>query len=128
ELAARVAGVRLFALPEGCTILGDVEKKRAAAEPRPTLGKVPTEGLALTTLARLARKHRTCIAAGGVALASDDPARPYNAHVWLDAEGVVTAIYRKVHLFDVDLADGTRLRESDSTTAGTPDDDVVTVD
>jgi predicted amidohydrolase len=128
ELAARASGARLLALPEGCTILGDVEKKRAAAELRPTLGKVPTEGLAMTTLARLAQQHRTCIAAGGVALISEDRDRPYNAHVWFDETGAVRAIYRKVHLFDVDLADGTRLRESDSTTAGTPGDDVIVID
>jgi predicted amidohydrolase len=49
---------------------------------------------------------------------SDDPSRPYNTSVLLDPKGTVTATYRKVHLFDVSLADGTSLRESAATMAG----------
>ena len=35
-----------------------------------------------------------------------------NACVHLGADGRVRAVYRKIHLFDVDLTDGTSLRES----------------
>jgi predicted amidohydrolase len=35
-----------------------------------------------------------------------------------DPGGNLAAAYRKIHLFDVDLPDGTRLRESDTTTPG----------
>ncbi len=128
ELATRARGARVFALPEGCTILGDVEKKRAAAEPSPRLGEIPSEGLALVTLSRLAVARDLWIFAGGLALASGDRARPNNAHVVFRPDGRIAAIYRKIHLFDVDLADGTSLRESDSTTAGRPESDLVTVD
>ena len=44
--------------------------------------------------------------------------RAYNTCVHLDATGRMRARYRKIHLFDVDLADGTRLLESRYTEAG----------
>lgn len=117
-LADRARGVRLLALPEGCTILGEPEKKRAAAEPVPTVGEFPREGKALRRLSAIAESHHAWICAGGVALATNDRARPTNAHVVFDPDGRVAALYRKIHLFDVELADGTKLKESDSTTPG----------
>ncbi len=128
RLADRANGARLFSLPEGCLFMGDVEKKRASAEPAPKLGEAPAEGHGLRALSELARTHHAWVCAGGVALRTDDHARPLNAHVAFDDTGKVAAIYRKVHLFDVDLADGTSHRESDSTFAGDPHEDVVTID
>jgi predicted amidohydrolase len=49
---------------------------------------------------------------------SDDPARPFNTSVLVDPSGQVTGRYRKIHLFDVSLSDGTSLRESAATSAG----------
>lgn len=128
SLADRARGVRLLALPEGCTILGDIEKKRAAAEPIPAIGEFPREGKALRALSAIAESHRTFVFAGGVALATNDRTRPNNAHVVFDPDGRIVALYRKVHLFDVDLADGTRHKESDSTMPGEPAIDRVCVD
>jgi predicted amidohydrolase len=34
------------------------------------------------------------------------------------ADGLITAVYRKIHLFDVDLPDGTKLLESQTVEAG----------
>jgi predicted amidohydrolase len=127
-LARSVRGVRLLSLPEGCAILGDTEKKRASAEPVPVVGEVPREGRVLAAFSALAREHDTFVAAGGIALQSGDRERPYNAHVVLAPDGRVVALYRKIHLFDVQLADGTTLRESDSSACGAPASDVVTVD
>ena len=50
--------------------------------------------------------------------------RSFNTCVHLDPEGEIGAFYRKIHLFDVDLADGTRLLESKGTAPG--DSPVVT--
>lgn len=128
RLAERAKGARLFALPEGCLFMGDVEKKRASAEPTPAIGEAPAQGRGLRALSELARVHGAWVCAGGVALLTDDDKRPHNAHVIFDPQGAVAAIYRKVHLFDVDLADGSSHRESDSTIAGEPRSEVVTVD
>ncbi len=118
----------MLALPEGCSILGDTERKRASAERVPEIGVLPREGKVLQFLSALARDRAMWVFAGGIALDAGDPKRPYNAHVAFSPEGKVVALYRKVHLFDVDLADGTTLRESDSSTAGEPDRDTVVVD
>jgi predicted amidohydrolase len=127
-IARRMQGVRLLALPEGCTILGDTELKRASAEPVPEVGTAPREGTVLQFFCALAKAHSTFVAAGGISLAAADPQRPFNAHVVFSPSGNVVALYRKVHLFDVDLADGTTLRESDSSTAGDPETQSVVVD
>lgn len=43
----------------------------------------------------------------------------YNSHVIINDLGDISEIYRKIHLFDVVLPDqNVRLKESDSTTAG----------
>lgn len=127
RLADRAAGARVFALPEGCALMGDPDKKRASAEPVPALGSRP-DSKVLGALSNLARERDFFVFAGGVALESGDAQRPFNAHVVLAPDGAVRAIYRKIHLFDVDLADGTSHRESDSSACGSPSEDVIVVD
>ncbi len=52
-------------------------------------------------------------------LAESGPAgRPYNTSVLIDPSGTITATYRKIHLFDVELEDGPSDRESDRVTPG----------
>lgn len=48
----------------------------------------------------------------------DEDRRVHNAHVVVDADGGLVGYYRKVHLFDVDLPDGSSLRESATTAPG----------
>ena len=133
EVLARLAGqaaaggARVFALPEGCALMDEQDKKRASAEPVPAVGSRPSTKV-LGALSELARRHALHVFAGGVALSSDDYQRPYNAHVAFDPTGAVTALYRKIHLFDVDLPDGSTYRESDSSSCGAPSEDVVVVD
>jgi len=109
--AAR-AGAQVVVLPENFAYFGDEDGKRAIAE------KADGKGPILTAIAALAKEHGVHVVAGGMPEKSEDPQRPYNASVLVDPTGHVVAVYRKVHLFDVDLADGTSLRESDSTSAG----------
>ncbi|KAI8642455.1 nitrilase-like protein [Parasitella parasitica] len=42
----------------------------------------------------------------------------YNTHLVIDSSGTVKNTYRKIHLFDVDIAGGPRLMESDTTEKG----------
>jgi predicted amidohydrolase len=61
---------------------------------------------------------------GGFWERGDDPKKVRNACVHLRADGEIAAVYRKIHLFDVDLPDGTRLMESETVEPG--DTPVVT--
>jgi predicted amidohydrolase len=66
-----------------------------------------------------ALRHGVWVLGGGMPERSDDPARPFNTSVLVSPKGKVAATYRKVHLFDVSLADGSSYRESAATSAGT---------
>ena len=66
------------------------------------------------------------IVGGSLPLASPDEQRVYGASVVVDDSGETRAIYRKIHLFDVDLgSSGESYRESHSMMPG---DDTVCVD
>ncbi len=105
--AAR-AGAQVVALPENFALMGEDEgDKRAVAEVIEG-----AEGPILKALVSAARSNGVYVVAGGMPERSADPERPFNTSVLLDPEGRVMATYRKIHLFDVDLPDGTRLEES----------------
>ena len=42
-----------------------------------------------------------------------------NTLIWINAEGEIAQRYQKIHLFDVDIANGPSLKESDNVEAGT---------
>jgi predicted amidohydrolase len=107
-------GARVVLLPENFALMGEEADKRAVAEDLDA-----GAGPIARQLAALARAHRVAIVAGGLPERSGDTARPFNTCAVFDEEGRLVARYRKVHLFDVDLPDGTTYRESASTTAGT---------
>jgi predicted amidohydrolase len=111
---AAAAGAKLIALPENFAFFGEEAQKRDIAEQLD--GAFP--GPILTALAASATQHGVWIVGGGMPERSEDVARPYNTSVLVDPKGNVAATYRKVHLFDVSLADGTSYRESAATSPG----------
>ena len=125
---AAKAGAELVALPENFAFMGEEDLKRTIAERVPAPSESVSErararedaplGPIVSALAAAAKESGVWIVGGGMPEASDDAARPFNTSVLVDPRGVVAATYRKIHLFDVDLADGTSLRESRATSAG----------
>lgn len=88
----------------------------------------PGEGPIQSFLGAAARRHGVWIVAGSMPLVSPEIAaeRVYGACAVYDAAGEVRALYRKIHLFDVDLVDQKEsYRESNSMYPG---DEVVAVD
>jgi len=115
ELVAAAAsdGATLVGLPENFAFLGESEEdKRKVAE------AIPGDGPIVKKLLELAARHRIHLVAGGMPEQSGDPARPYNTSLLVGPGGSVLARYRKIHLFDVDLPDGTVLKESAGSSAG----------
>ncbi|CAF9930464.1 MAG: hypothetical protein GOMPHAMPRED_005662 [Gomphillus americanus] len=54
----------------------------------------------------------------GVHEPADDGKRVKNSLIWIDEQGSITQNYQKLHLFDIDIKGGPRLRESDSVQPG----------
>jgi len=113
-------GAKLVVLPENFAFFGAEETKRAVAERSGDLGSEIQRALA-----DMARSAEVCLVAGGFPEASPDAARPFNTALVYGPDGQLLSSYRKVHLFDVALQDGTTLAESAATTPG---DAVVTFD
>jgi deaminated glutathione amidase len=112
ELAAS-RGAKLVLLPENFAYMGPEDGKRALAE-RLGDSNAPIQ----RALSDWARSASVTIVAGGFPELSGEPSRPFNTCVVIGPRGDVVASYRKIHLFDVELADGTTLRESSSTSSG----------
>jgi predicted amidohydrolase len=103
-------GANLVALPEVFNWRGKRSEQAAAAE---TL-----DGESLSLMSRLARELRIHIVAGSITERADDSSRSYNTSVLLGPDGGRIAVYRKIHLFDVDLPGRVTVRESDSKLGG----------
>jgi predicted amidohydrolase len=109
-------GANLVALPEVFNWRGKRNEQAAAAE---TL-----DGESLTQMSRLAQELQIHIVAGSITeQAAAGDSRCYNTSVLLGPDGGRIAVYRKIHLFDIDLPGRVTVRESDTKLAG---DDVVT--
>jgi predicted amidohydrolase len=102
ERAART-GAKLVATPENTTYLGTPAGKVASAE--------PLDGPTHQRLARLAKGLGIHLLVGSVAERIDDR-RCYNTSLLFGPTGDLLAFYRKIHLFDVEIADGPSFRES----------------
>lgn len=110
---AAEAGSALTLLPEGFAYLGPEKHKLQIAEPLPQGGPI------LQRFVRLAQDTKSELVLGGFwERHPDDETKVFNSCVMIGADGSITGIYRKIHLFDVDLADGTTLRESKTVMAG----------
>ncbi len=106
ELVERAAklGARLVATPENTNYLGPHEEKVHLAE--------ALDGPTCLRFADLARRLGVHLLLGSFNERSPDPARCYNTSVLFGPDGEQIAAYRKIHLFDIDLSDDVRFRES----------------
>jgi predicted amidohydrolase len=122
---AVIRGARLVGLPENLSFMGIEEQKLGTAEDWPLGAVGEGAGAVRAWAARLARACEVTLVLGGVTERSAVEGKVHNACVVVDPSGEITARYRKIHLFDVDLADGTRLCES---RVVVPGDEVVACD
>jgi predicted amidohydrolase len=109
ERAARY-GARLVATPENTNFLGPPAEKVRLAE---TL-----DGPTCRRFAELARRLEIHLLLGSFNERSAEPARCHNTSVLFGPDGATVAVYRKLHLFDVDVSETVRYRESDAVAPG----------
>ena len=91
-------------LPEKWTSMGDEEQLRASAE--------PLDGPTVAWARSLARELGVEFVPGSLLERLEGEDKLANTSLHIDAEGEVRAVYRKLHMFDVEVA-GKRYRESE---------------
>jgi deaminated glutathione amidase len=107
---AAAQGAELVVLPEKWNRLAEAEEMLAGAE--------PLDGPSITWARELARELRIDLVAGSIVEHAEGPAeKGFNTSVHAGPDGEVQAVYRKLHLFDVEVA-GTVYRESDTEQPG----------
>jgi predicted amidohydrolase len=111
---AAADGATLIVLPEKWTAIGSDEQLRAAAE--------PLDGPSIGWARALARELGIDLVAGSILESLAGHERLANTSVHVDPNGEVRAIYRKLHMFDVEV-DGRTYRESE---LEQPGDEIVT--
>jgi predicted amidohydrolase len=108
--AAAADGADLVALPEKWNLLAAGEEIAAGAE--------ALDGPSLTAARGWARTLGIYLLAGSISERAEDGGRAFNTSVLIGPGGEDLAVYRKVHMFDVD-AGGVAYRESANEQPGT---------
>ena len=109
---AQAEGCVLAVLPENFAYIGKRDTDKLAIAERE--GNGPIQDF----LSRTAQGLSIWVVAGSMPLKTPETELCYGASYVFDTEGRARSCYRKIHLFDVSLADGTVLRESARTLPG----------
>jgi deaminated glutathione amidase len=117
-LVARAAatGADVVVLPEKWNLIGSADDYRAGAEPL-------DGGESVAAMAEWARTLGITLVGGSITERRDGREKLSNTCCVFDAEGALAAVYRKIHLFDVEVG-GHVYRESE---AEEPGDEAVVV-
>ena len=107
--AAAAAGAELVVLPEKWAVLGTPEETAAGAE--------PFDGPALSWARDAARELGIDLVAGSIAERVPGREKGSNTSVHFGPDGDVRAVYRKIHMFDVEVG-GRTYRESEHEQGG----------
>ncbi|HEY7222341.1 MAG TPA: carbon-nitrogen hydrolase family protein [Micromonosporaceae bacterium] len=92
---AAAAGADVAVLPEYVDYLGPAD-----GEPKPE----PIDGQFATVFAEAARLRSMWVVAGSFHEAGPDPEHTFNTTLVFDRAGALAATYRKIHLFDIEIA------------------------
>jgi deaminated glutathione amidase len=104
--AAAAGGAELVVLPERLDIRGGTSDYLAGAE--------PLDGRPVEWARGLARELGIDLVAGSIAERRDGHERVSNTSVHVGPDGEIRAVYRKIHMFDIEV-EGTVYRESEHT-------------
>jgi predicted amidohydrolase len=107
---AAAHGAQFIATPEHTRMLAPMPEMVRLAE--------PLDGPTCQRFGALARRLGVVLLIGSINERGDDPERCSNTSVLFGPDGAIVAAYRKIHLFDVELSDTVRSRESDRVIPG----------
>jgi deaminated glutathione amidase len=112
RLVAQAAstGADVVVLPEKWNAIGDAAVYHATAEPL-------DGGPSVAAMSDWARQHGITLVGGSIAERREGRDKLSNTSVVFDPEGQVVAVYRKIHLFDVEVG-GVVYRESEAEEPG----------
>jgi predicted amidohydrolase len=112
QLVARAAaaGAEVVLLPEKWNARGSAEASRASAESL-------EDGETVDAMSSWARRHGITLIGGSITERREDREKLSNTCLVFDREGGIAAVYRKIHLFDVNVG-GHVYRESDTEEPG----------
>ena len=102
--AAAADGAQLIVLPEKWSVLGTGADLYAGAQ--------PLDGEAISWARATARELGVDLIAGSISERVEGEEKLRNTSVHVSPDGEIAAVYRKLHLFDVEV-DGTRYAESE---------------
>lgn len=106
-------GATFILLPENAFLI----EEHGITQYQPTF--LPEEHPGVLACAEIARRYGAWILIGSIAVTDDTvESKVYNTSILLDEQGNIHTFYRKIHLFDVDLAGGESYRESKRVSAG----------
>jgi deaminated glutathione amidase len=113
SLVARAAstGADVVVLPEKWNLIGSADDYRAAAEPLDA-------GPSVDAMSSWARSLGITLVGGSITERRDGREKLSNTSCVFDPEGELVAVYRKIHLFDVEVG-GQVYRESEAEEPGT---------
>lgn len=104
-------GARWVLFPENAPFLGADREKVAIAE--------PLDGPIASMYTTFARENDVWVSVAGLPEYCDaNPEKTYNTQILVNPKGEITAVYRKIHLFDAQVDAETTYRESASVEAG----------
>lgn len=109
--AAHARGARFIGLPENFAWMGPESDRAGAAE--------SLDGPTLLAMQQLARELSVTLLAGSVLEGGAPGGRLYNTSVLFGPDGARLGVYRKIHLFDVEVGDGQTYKESAAVAPGT---------
>jgi len=114
---AAATGADIVVLPEKWNAIGSSDELHAAAE---TLD----DGESVAAMASWAKAHAITLVGGSITERREGRAKLSNTSIVFDSDGSIVGLYRKIHMFDVEVG-GLVYRESE---AEEPGDEPVVVD
>jgi predicted amidohydrolase len=103
---AAKGGAKALFLPEASDYISlNAKESLSLVEPADT-------GVFMTGIRKAAKEHGIAVNVG-IHEPTDDKKRVKNTLLWIDENGDLIKRYQKIHLFDVDLENGPKLKESE---------------